>query len=166
MSEALEIFGLERRRVRRRTQQKVTNEAALAHRVGREALVSVSVILGEPGVFPVMHIVVRVAAEVATLLHKYRASAVWRYLKSMSRQLERAEDFRAEQATYVGSVRIDPVLVEIPAHGCAADVLVFFHAEYVEASLGQEGGICQTVMACANNDGVICFHSVVSLNGC
>ncbi len=94
VGELFQIARPEGCRVRRRAQQELTDELALAHRVGGVALVGVGVRFREARVLTVVHFVIRVVAEVVAILHEDGAAAVGRDLQAVARELQVAIDLR------------------------------------------------------------------------
>ena len=122
----LEVARGERGRVRRRAQQHRADEAALTHGVARIAQVRVGIARAEARDLAALDVLVDVAAEHVAIACEGDSAAIGHDLQSMPREVESAEDLRPQQAADVGAVRVDPVLVQLAAHGRAADPRVAF----------------------------------------
>ncbi len=108
--------------------------------------------------FTIRNFGIVVGAEVVAVLHELHRTAERRYLQSVPMQFQRPENLGPQQAADIGTVGVDPVLVEIAADRGAADVVVLFDADDVEPCPGEEGGGRQTIMAGADDDGVVGFQ--------
>ena len=77
-------------------------------------------------------------------------------------QVEVAVDGLAHHAADVGAAGIHPAFVHLPGYSRAADIVILLKHDDVEPGLGQVGGVGQTVMACADDDGVVVAHRRIS----
>ncbi len=105
-----------------------------------------------------MHLRIRITPEVVTVFHEHRAAAIRRYLQAMPGQFEIPVDLGPQQAAHVGAVRVQPVLVKGAAGRRAADVVVFLDTQDIEAGLCEVRRVRQPVVACADNNRIVCFH--------
>ena len=132
VEQAEQVARVERGRVGRRGQEEIANQPALPLRVGRVTHVGVGIAARVSRHLAVGDDRVVVAAEIVAVLRERDRAAVRRDLQAVAVQFERPVDLRTQQAADVGAVRVDPVLVEIPADGRAADVVVLLEAEHLE----------------------------------
>ena len=165
LHELAEVRRLEGGRVRRGRQQELADETALAHGVGRVALVGVRVMPREAAHLAVEGLVVVIGPEIVAVAHEGDGTAVGRHLQAVLVQLERAIDLRPEQAAHVGAIGVDPVLVQVPADRRTADVVVLFNAHDIETGARKKSCRRQSVMSGADDDRVVGFHLLCSLSG-
>src|SRR5450631_2285345 len=90
----------------------------------------------------------------AAPLHHGATAFVGNDLQTELGEFQRAHDFRTQQAAHVGAVRVGKVLIELAAHGRAADERVALEHLHLEAGAGQIAGRHQSVVAGADDDGV------------
>src|ERR1700733_6240289 len=100
-------------------------------------------------------IVVVVERKMSAAAHHGATALVGDDLQSVTGQLQRAHDLGAQQAAHVGAVRVSEILVEPAAYRSATDIGIALEYENVEASARQITGRNQSVMARADDDGVM-----------
>ena len=151
----LEVARLERGRVGRGAQQQRPDELALAHDVGRIAVVRVGVARVVAREFAALHLLVGVAAEDVAVRRDRDAAAVRHDLQAVAGEFEVAEQLRPQQAADVGAVRVHPALLDLAADGCAADPGIALDDEHLEPGPREVGGVGQAVVARADDDRVV-----------
>ena len=151
----LQVARLERGRVGRRAQQERADELALAHDVGRVPVVRVRVARVVARKLAALHLLVRVVAEDVAVRRDGHAAAVGHDLQAVARELEVAEQLRAQQAAHVGAVRVHPAFLDLAADGRAADPGHALDHEHLEPGAREIGGVGQAVVARADDDRVV-----------
>ncbi len=82
--------------------------------------------------------------------------------QSMPTEIQVAVQGLPHHAADIGATGIGPALVHLPRNRCAADVVVLFQHDDVEPGLCEVRGVCQAVMTCADDNGVVVFHRRIS----
>ena len=151
----LDVPVAKRGRVGRGSQQEIPDKPGLAHGFRGKSLVRIRVVARMPGHLPVGHLVIPVAAQVVAVAHERDAAAVGGDLQPVTGQVQGLEDLRPQQAANIGTIGVDPVLVQFPADRRAADVVVLFQHHHFQAGLGQKSGVGQAIVACPDDNGVV-----------
>ena len=153
-----QVTRLERSRVRRRAQQELPDEAALAHDVAVVTHGGVGVAVAVAGHLAARCVRIDISADVIAILGDCHTAAVRHDLQAVLGQVQAAVDLGAQQAAHVGTIGVLPVvLVQGAADRCPADKFIFLDHQSVEPCLGEVGAIGQAVVACADDDRIIFF---------
>ena len=152
-----QVPGLEGGRIRRCAQQEFTDDTALPHDVTVKAHGGIRIALAVPCYFPAGNIRVDVTANVVAILGNGHAAAERHDLQPIPGQVHAAVNLGPQQAAHVGSIGINPVLVQFPAGRGAAKVLVFLHHQDIQSCHGEVCAIGQAVVTRTDDDRII-FH--------
>ncbi len=154
IQQLLDVARLERGRVGRLAHQQRLDEFALAHHVAGIAIVGLGVALRVARNFAAQRIVIVVQRQVPSALHHGAAALVGNHLQPILRQLQRAHDFRPQQAAHVGAIRVGEILVQSPAHRRAADEGISLEHQHLEAGARQIAGRDEAVVSGPDDDRV------------
>ena len=154
MHELENVARLERGGIRRRTQQKRSDQATLSEHITREALVGFGIAAGMTGDLAAQGVVIVVEGEMSSIAHERAATVVRNDLQPEARQLERADDLRTQETANVRAVGVGEVLIQAAAHRGTTDVVVALQYEDVQPCACEIARGDEAVVAGSHDDHV------------
>jgi hypothetical protein len=152
----------ERGRIGWRAQQGLAYELGIPGQVGLEAVHGVRIVRRMTFQFEIIRFCVGIGSQCLPVVSKINGTQVRYQYQAVTAEVEIAVQRLAQHAANIGGARIDPALMHLARCGCAANVVIFFKDDNVQPGLRQVGGIGQTVVARADDDGVVLLHRRIS----
>ncbi len=154
-SSFISSFGIQRGGIGRDHAENGLHEAAHGLHGLAEFVVGLGVGLGVARDFAMRTAVIVHAPEVVAAGHGSERAVERQDFESVAREVEVANDFRAQQRDHVGAHRELETRVDLFGDGGASEHVAALEHENFFAGLGEVGGVDEAVMASADHDDIV-----------